>query len=380
MRFDEACSICGSDRLKPFATRSDGIPVITCAVCGHGVVQHFPDDLHLLYDNAYFDAGGGSTAGYGDYEYTSEHGIAWAAALIRLLRPGGRMLDIGCAGGHLLSKLDGTYECFGIEANQQMAGQCRSAGISIIGSDISDNELRLDYAGFFEVVSAIAVFEHIPDFRGAVEAALAMLRPDGILLFEVPVVIEGDTANPWLRTSLEHIHYPVERSMRFLFTNVLGLELAGSVVSIRDFAHTFIGITSRSGEVMRRASEAWQRWTVSPPASLEPEEARFRWLLNVIHAGNATPEVLALYRHLQPEDWNPLIVRRVMELWSAAEQRTSSLREYLHQVEAARDWHAAETIRRESAAADRNRLVEPPRESRLTRTIAGLLAKLRRWI
>jgi SAM-dependent methyltransferase len=276
------------------------------------------------------------------------------AALVELLRPKGRILDIGCADGHLLRKLGGNYDRFGIELNRQAAEKCRADGITILASDILDPELPRRYAEAFELESAIAVFEHIPDFKAAVEAALALLRPDGILLFEVPLISETDPSDAWFSTSLEHIHYPTERSLQYLFHKVLGLGLAGSSVVIRNFARTYVGFTSKSPEVVRSTGKCFEHWMTAPPGSLQSEEARFRWLFEVIHAANNDSDVLPLSRYLDARDLNPLILQRLVELWmvdlkrcESVEERVGTLQDYLKEVEKARDWHAAESKKRE---------------------------------
>lgn len=349
MRFDSICNICGSSEFRRLAERYDGIPVIACVRCGHGVVEHFPFDMDQLYSDQYFAAEPAAEYGYTDYEYTAEHGVAWAAALVRLLLPaGGRILDIGCADGHLLRKLPTGFDRFGIEPNAHAAEQAAAAGIHIAASDVLDPALHRTYGESFDAVLAIASFEHIVDFRGAVESAMGLLKPGGVLLFEVPLITEDGKPDTWFRTSLEHIHYPSERSLVYLFHDVLGVELAGSSLDIKDFAYTYIGAASKSSGVMRRVRDDFRRWLTASPASLSPEEARFRWLLDLIHAGNATPEVLALYRHIEAGDWNPPLVRRIFELWMAQARRGASIEQYLGEVEKARDWHAEETRKRDA--------------------------------
>jgi len=52
---------------------------------------------------------------------------------------------------------------------------------------VLDESLRRIMRRLFGFEFAIAVFEHVPDFKGAVEAALALLQPDGILLSRSPL-------------------------------------------------------------------------------------------------------------------------------------------------------------------------------------------------
>jgi glycosyltransferase involved in cell wall biosynthesis/SAM-dependent methyltransferase len=325
IRFDSVCNICGSTVFHPFAMRSDGVPVIACNHCGHCVVKWFPYDVESLYQNGYFEAGPGSARGYSDSGYTTEHGVAWAASLIELLCPAGRVLDVGCAAGQLLTKLPARYERFGVEFSPGAAAKASAAGIQMIGSDILDPQLKQNWAESFDVVSAIAVFEHLADFRGAIEAALALLKPGGALLFEVPLVTPDGQPDTWFRTSLEHIHYPTEQSIEYLFENVLGWKLAGKRIDVRNFAYTYIGVTSKDGEVMGRLAPEFDRWVNAPAATLAPREARFRWLLDLIHAANPSPEVLSLYRYADPGDYNPMLIRRLFEVWMVAQHRAASI-------------------------------------------------------
>ncbi len=352
LRFDSACNICGGLEFRPMATRSDEIPVIACTRCSHGVVEHFPFDLEQLYCDDYFASEAQTHSGYTDYAYTAEHGVAWAAALAGLLRSSGRVLDIGCADGHLLRRLTGPFQRFGIEPNARAAGEARSAGIQIIAADLLDPALQQQHAGTFDLVLAIATFEHIADFRGAFSSALALLKPEGLLVFEVPLITPDLTPDTWFRTSLEHIHYPTERSLQHLIENSLSAKMVGSSVEIRDFAYTYVGIASKSSDALHPVSTDFTRWLTAPPGELAPAEARFRWLLDVIHAGSASPDSVALYSQADPSDWNPMIVRRICELWLTGARRCTDIERYLREVEKARDWHAGETKRRDAILAE----------------------------
>jgi O-antigen biosynthesis protein len=354
MRFDDTCNICGLSEFQPFAERADGIPVVLCRCCGHGVIRYLPGAVEDLYRDAYFSSSKDASVGYDDYPYTAEHGVSWAAALGQLLFPSGRILDIGCANGHLLRKFGAAYERFGIELNQSAAEECRMNGITVLASDVLDQNLRRDHEGEFNLALAIAVFEHITDFKGAVEAAMALLRTDGLLLFEVPLLSEYDRSDPWLRTSLEHIHYPTERSLHHLFETILGLELIGSRVLIHRFGQTYVGLAAKSRKVMEAAAQCFDRCMHAPPGRLTAEEARFRCLFGLIHTADTSPEMLALCEYLTPSDLNPLAVRRLLDLWKADMLRAVGVLEhckhvesYLKEVEAARDWHAEESRKRD---------------------------------
>jgi O-antigen biosynthesis protein len=349
-RYDSICNVCGGADFRLFASRSDQVPVVACERCGHMVVEQFRDDLQALYGDDYFAGSSDAGSGYEEYEYSAEFGSAWAAALVRLLLPHGSVVDIGCASGHALKLLGPAYQRFGIELNEHMAEKARGAGVQIIAHDLSDSSSLRQFAGRFDVALAIAVFEHVPDFKGAVEAALKLLRPDGLLLFEVPLIKGKDDI--WFRSSLEHIHYPTEGSLEALFGDVLGLQLAGTAVEIQDYGYVYVGLTSKSADAAREAGKVFERVVSAAPETLSREEAHFRWLFDLIHAAKVTPEILRILPRLEPEHLNPLTLRRISELWSTHEQRLQVTQAYLRQVEEARDWHAAESKKRDKIIAD----------------------------
>ena len=227
-------------------------------------------------------------------------------------------------------------------------------GITILASDVLDQNLRRDHEEEFNLTLAIAVFEHITDFRSAVEAAMALLRTDGLLLFEVPLLSDKDPSDPWLRTSLEHIHYPTERSLHYLFESILGLELVGSSVLIRRFGQTYVGLAAKSRKAMEAAAQCFDRCIRTPPDRLTIKEARLRCLFGLLHAADTSPEMLALCEYLTPSDLNPLTVRRLLDLWKAdtlwakqVSEHCEHVESYLKEVEAARDWHAEESKKRD---------------------------------
>jgi glycosyltransferase involved in cell wall biosynthesis/SAM-dependent methyltransferase len=276
-----------------------------------------------LYDDAYFSAARDPAIGYEDYAAGAEQGVAWAASLLRILKPGGQVLDIGCADGRALQLLGEGYDCSGIELNEGMAQLATRAGVRIIARDLLDGSVEQRYAGCFDAVLSIAVFEHIPEFKEAFRTATALLKPDGILIFELPAVqFAGDI---WYRSSLEHIHYPTETSIEYLFREILRLPLTGSVIDVQDFGCTYIGITSPDAETARRAGYEYLRLTTSDPALLRGEEARFRWRLDLMHAAHSRPEILALYRHLKPEDFTAPALHRIFQLWAYREDKLTRI-------------------------------------------------------
>lgn len=368
------CNICGSSQLLPLRERSDRVRVLKCSQCGMGVVETHPADLMSLYRDEYYSHQGNTGHGYSDYGFTAEHGLAWAVSLIRRLVPSGRILDIGCADGHLLKQLRSSHECYGIEMNEGMAALCRTSGIQVVASDIFDPAVLESYKGYFDVVSAIALFEHVSDMKKAVGIALNLLNENGLLLFEVPLIAAQHPSETWFSSSLEHIYYPDEGSLRYLFETVFQLPLVGREIVIADYASTYIGVVPRNPEHGEKLNREFHRLVAGPVAELTAEERNFRFLLDLVHAANTTPENLSILRQTEPASINPYLLQRLVDLWVRDQNRLTATAAHLEAVRSAQDWHEAECRRRDAIISDlQNNLRE--RDARLTDlqcSIAGL--------
>ena len=282
-----------------------------------GVVETIPSDLESLYGDEYYAGGVGAEVGYDAYAMTAEHSVAWAAALIRLLAPPGRILDIGSADGHFLRKLMPDYECFGVEMNPEMADRSRIDGVEVLASDIYDPRLLGDHAGSFDVVTSLAVFEHTKDIKRAVEIAAALVRERGLLLFEVPLVGTAVDDDVWFRSSLEHVWYPTEQGLAYLFDS-LGLSLVGAEQQIVGFASTYVGIVAR-GDARSVVEERFRTLTGGETSNGQGGDARFRVLFDLVHAGRTDPRTVTCLSSLEPSDVNELLLARLGYLWSESE-------------------------------------------------------------
>jgi O-antigen biosynthesis protein len=315
------CAVCGGQAFTRFTPRSDGIWVLRCEGCGMGVVETVPDDLMQFYGDEYFGAGAqaGSAPqhGYSDYLYTAEHGVSWAAALVKVLFPrGGRVLDIGCADGHLLAKLGPAYTRFGIEANETMCRIAGRHGVTILGRDLLDPAVTEALGGSFDVVTAIAVFEHLRDIRSGFATALSLLRDDGVLLFEVPLMSAAHDNSVWLSSSLEHVWYPSEPSLQRLVEIELGVRLVGTEFVIAGYGSTYVGLVFRAG------GNAWAQGVADRVllGRFEPtstDEAVARMQLRLVHAAEATHADLDALPGLPVAELNPSLLRRLAQLWKA---------------------------------------------------------------
>jgi glycosyltransferase involved in cell wall biosynthesis/SAM-dependent methyltransferase len=324
-----ACPVCGETSYGVLGERSDGIEVLQCQRCRMGRVAKRPLDTSAYYSDSYYSGDEASEAGYSDYAMVAAHSLAWAGELIRMLGPGGKVvnvLDVGCADGHLLQQLGPSYEPYGIEVNARLREQCERAGIRMLGADICDDSLPAEYGGFFDVIAAIAVLEHVPDVRTALDRIRSLLAPEGVLVFEVPLLSPTRDNRIWFTSSLEHVYYPTPEGLAFLFKDVFKLPLIGREVAIQGYGSTFVGLATRSAARHRELAELFQRLLDAPVAALGSRQERsFRFSFDVVHAAVSTPETVALLADLDPARVTPEILHRLATLWGLDLSRDTGL-------------------------------------------------------
>jgi glycosyltransferase involved in cell wall biosynthesis/SAM-dependent methyltransferase len=316
-----ACPVCGETSFSVLGERSDGIEVLLCRRCRMGRVARRPLDTAAYYSDSYYSSDEASAAGYSDYTLVAAHSLAWAAELIRLLAAGGRVLDVGCADGHLLQQLGSTYEAFGIEVNGHLREQCARAGIRMLGADICDESLPARYGGSFDVISAIAVLEHVPDIRTALNRIRALLAPEGVLLFEVPLLSPTRDNSVWFNSSLEHVYYPTPEGLAFLFEDVFKLPLIGREVPIQGYGSTFVGLATPSPAKHQELAAFLENLIDSPVAALESRERAFRFFFDLVHAAAPTAETIAVLAELDPAKVSPELLHRLAMLWNLDRSR-----------------------------------------------------------
>lgn len=313
------CLVCGSSELAPVGERTDGIRVLKCATCHMGFVERYPEDLSVLYSDAYFKGHPGeASVGYAEYESMAAHSTRWAARAVSLVCGGGDVLDLGCANGDLLTHLAPGLGRFGIEPNAAMAERCRAAGIGIVGSDVGDPAILEPNRGRFAVVTAISVLEHLADIGRGLRHARAMLGLDGVLLFEVPILSDTIDSGVWFRSSLEHVYYPTQVGLQNLVSSALGRSLEGSEVAIEGYGPTYVGMVAMSDAAQPQVSHACEVLFRTPPDELtDPLEVSARFMLDVVHAARRTPAALRLLTRVDAGDLDPAIRGRLVEQWGA---------------------------------------------------------------
>jgi SAM-dependent methyltransferase len=105
-----------------------------------------------------------------------------------VLAGAGRVLDVGCGRGELLSALaESGVEAVGVDLDPGMVAEARAAGLDVAEAD-AIAFLREQPRQSFDALCAVQVVEHLPvrAVRELIELAKSRLRPGGLLLLETP--------------------------------------------------------------------------------------------------------------------------------------------------------------------------------------------------
>jgi len=156
-------------------TRDDRT-LIRCGTCGfiHVHPPYDPAQLEAFYRNEFGE---------------STPSASWADKVwnVQRMKPGGRVLDVGCWEGAQLELFlkAGDWECTGTELNARAAEVARRKGITV--HQVSLEEFVRQFHGqVWDVINLAYVLEHIPDPAGLLRQLRSFLAPGGLLVVEVP--------------------------------------------------------------------------------------------------------------------------------------------------------------------------------------------------
>jgi 2-polyprenyl-3-methyl-5-hydroxy-6-metoxy-1,4-benzoquinol methylase len=109
------------------------------------------------------------------------------------VRPGSRVLDIGCAAGDVARILSQRgCSVWGVENDRVAAELARAYCKGVVLGDIADLDLEETLAGTaFDVVLFLDVLEHLLDPAAALRKAAGVLAADGKVLASIPNVAHG---------------------------------------------------------------------------------------------------------------------------------------------------------------------------------------------
>ena len=225
---DAPCLLCAGP--SPLRFRKGAHAIHRCDACDLEFVHPVPSarELAAVYERGYFK-GDGRGFGYGDY-FGKEKQIAEEKARERLdrlqglgARPGGRLLDLGCADGtFLLRARERGFDVTGVEVSAEARAALPVALHGAVVGSVAEAAAR----GPIDVATLWDVLEHLPDPLGTLAALRASLAPGAIYGVVVPVI---DNANARLLPRSwdqykppEHLWYFSRRSIAATLARSLG--------------------------------------------------------------------------------------------------------------------------------------------------------------
>lgn len=155
--------------------------IVKCVRCGLVRISPRPHWDYLL--PAYQETS--------DALYLSEvRGRAWSARSIlkRVERVAGtgRLLDVGCGAGILLSVAKGKWDVMGVEVSHEAAAEARKRfGVNVVENTLEQASFPPDS---YDAITMLDVIEHIPDPAGTLREAQRILKPGGVLFVLTPNV------------------------------------------------------------------------------------------------------------------------------------------------------------------------------------------------
>jgi SAM-dependent methyltransferase len=143
----------------------------------------------------------------------SERCVFWLERLLAVVRPPGRILEIGCGHGgfvRLLRELG--FDATGTELSSWVVELARKTfDVPVLQGRIE----TLDLTPGFDGIAMFDVLEHVEDPLDTVRRCAALLAPDGVLLLQTPWY-RGEGPDWSMFQADEHIHLFTEQSIRRL--------------------------------------------------------------------------------------------------------------------------------------------------------------------
>lgn len=240
------CPICGqiSQFRQLFAIEVGKRQIIACK-CGHQSIFPTPTEgeLQEIYiRKGYYDFWGVKNNLQQIFELklkTCERLIKQSGSIISTSSNKRRHLDIGCAFGYMMKAAQSAgYESQGLEISPA-ADEAIKLGYDVCKVMLED---ALFPAERFDLITAVDVFEHIPEPRKWLEECKRILKRGGVLMLVTPNcsslparIRKGN----WPHYKVEHLHYYSLRTLKRLLLNIGFVEISKSI-GIRYLNLTYI--------------------------------------------------------------------------------------------------------------------------------------------
>jgi SAM-dependent methyltransferase len=166
------CSRCGLHYLNPQPTMEELVPYYSDDYDPFQIVS--PDQLSSLQ------------------RYSLNYGLYKRCRLVNRQKTGGHLLEIGCATGLFLDAMwrTGSWQVQGVDVSAKAVECARETfGLDVFHGSVTEAHLSDDE---FDAVVMWDVLEHVHSPRETLLEIRRILKPDGVLIFRVPLLDAWD--------------------------------------------------------------------------------------------------------------------------------------------------------------------------------------------
>ncbi|WP_161940572.1 class I SAM-dependent methyltransferase, partial [Rhodanobacter thiooxydans] len=189
---------CGDRRFVAF-----GSDYLECVNCGTLVSQkglsnaelQVVDDEHDYYGKTYWLDHQQEDFDYPGFEARvrsdlPERNLHWLKSLLKYQLPPAKVMELGCAHGSFVALMhEAGYSASGVEMSPWIVAFGRKTfGIEVRKGPVEELAIA---AGSLDVIALMDVMEHLPNPVGTMNHCLDLLKPDGLLLVQMPNFKEG---------------------------------------------------------------------------------------------------------------------------------------------------------------------------------------------
>jgi len=270
---------------------------------GNDLFQGFLDP-HLQYSCAYYKGMNGCPETQTDEEVSRDLERAQEAKMRLIcekleLKPGDRVLDIGCGWGGLAKFMAEEHGCSVVGVNiskEQIAfGREFCAGLPV---EIREMDYRLLDEPFDKIVS-VGMFEHVGprNYAAFMRTAARCLKPDGLfLLHTIGSNVTGPGLDPWIATyifpngclpSIALVSKAAEKHFVVEDLHNFGPYYDRTLMSwLRNFRHAWPGLRERYGDRFKRM---WEYYLQSCAGAFRARDIQL-WQFVLSPIGRQQPE------------------------------------------------------------------------------------------
>ena len=208
------CPACGCTKGRRRGPKHNFDMMMTCEACGTLYVQRLPDVSEAMDYDAYYTS---SNLFVSDFINQRVEEIVGGFSAYRNT---GRLLEIGFGSGAMLrAAARAGWNAEGVEISRTATEYVREEGFKVFCGDLSE----AGYAsGYFDVVIASELLEHVADPQQLASEVARILRPGGLFWATTPH-IQGLSARllgmDWTTVGPDHLHLFSQQGITSLLTS-----------------------------------------------------------------------------------------------------------------------------------------------------------------